>query len=66
MIQKHGKTGTVQNVHPQNARRYILPEKQWGWRDILLIGRLLPSLHMCNTHFIRKRKCVCGTYAVGF
>ena len=35
-------TVTIQDLHSQNARMYILANYKVDWLDILLIGRLLP------------------------
>ena len=54
---------TIQDLHSQNARIYILANYEVDWLDILLIGRLLPSLPMCKLYYIRKRKRTTCTYA---
>ena len=57
------KIVTIQDLHSQNARIYILANYEVDWLDILLIGRLLPSLPMCKLYYIRKRKRTTCTYA---
>ena len=42
---------------------YILANNEVDWLDILLIGRLLPSLFMCKLYYIRKCKRTTCTYA---
>ena len=54
---------TIQDLHSQNARIYILADYEVDWLDILLIGRLLLSLPMCKLYYIRKRKRTTCTYA---